>query len=83
MARRQRKWAMSQTETLRLVLGGACAVCGKVRNLEFDCIVPCGDDHHKMEWSWRLSFYRAQFASGNLQLLCQKCNARKSDNVPF
>jgi 5-methylcytosine-specific restriction endonuclease McrA len=36
-----------------------------------------------MEFSWRTSFYRRQWKQGNLQLLCQTCNAKKDKNQPF
>jgi hypothetical protein len=72
MAARQRIWAAHARKLLRRALGMKCAACGSkdYRKLEFDCIKPCGDRHHKMEWSWRISFYREQFRAGNLQLLC-------------
>lgn len=77
----QRRWAAKTSRKLKLLLGGHCAICGTTRNLEFDCIVPCGHWHHRIEWSWRLSFYRSQFQQGNLQLLCTKHNARKSNRI--
>jgi len=77
MGLKQREWARSQTLVLRELLGGACAHCGVEEKLEFDCIEPCGHWHHKIEWSWRISFYRQQLRVGNLQLLCQTCNSRK------
>ena len=78
MAQRQREWAMKAAETLRGELGACCVKCGDPSELEFDCIRPMGDRHHKMEWSWRLSFYRAQAKAGNLQLLCERCHNKKS-----
>lgn len=74
----QREWAERKRDELREELGGCCKVCGTRRKLEFDCIIPQGDKHHKMEWSWRISFYRAQHRTGNLQLLCKKHHELKS-----
>ena len=87
MGLRQRRWAWKQTQRLRVLLGGKCAKCRKTKKLTFDCKEPRGDYHHKMEWSWRMSFYRAQHREGNLQLLCHNCNSQKSqqdkDLCPF
>jgi 5-methylcytosine-specific restriction endonuclease McrA len=70
----QRQWARKQRLLLRRKLGMRCAHCGSrdCRKLEFDVIVPVNEapDHKRREWSWRMSFYRAQDAAGNLQLLC-------------
>lgn len=71
MASRQIEWAHRAKEHLRLSLGYKCAVCGKVtKHLQFDCIIPRGHKHHRMEFSWRISFYRKEHKNGNLQLLC-------------
>lgn len=78
MGLRQREWAYRTVQRMKLTLGYRCAVCGTRRHLEFDCIVPQGDRHHKIEWSWRISFYREQLRKGNLQLLCKHHNAIKS-----
>jgi HNH endonuclease len=78
MAALQREWARRVRRTLRAQLGGCCVKCGSRRNLEFDCIVRQGDRHHRMEWSWRMSFYRRQHELKNLQLLCRKCHGMKS-----
>ena len=65
-------------------MGGKCTQCGSTEELTFDCINPQGSDHHSaMDWSWRMSFYRAQFKQGNLQLLCHMCNSTKRDSRPF
>lgn len=77
MALRQRKWARKTRNKLRKLLGGKCKNCGKKKELEFDVIVPLGDHHHRIEWSWRMSFYRKQYDNDNLQLLCSKCNLLK------
>lgn len=82
MAERQRRWARRASAHLRKLLGSKCAVCGKRHELEFDCIKPQGHRHHRIEWSWRISFYRQQMAAGNLQLLCGRHNRLKGDN-PF
>lgn len=81
MAARQRRWALRTHRKLIQQLGGACEWCGRKRNLELDCITPRGDRHHKMEWSWRISFYRAELLGGNLQVLCEHCNASKGDRA--
>lgn len=75
----QRRWARRTTLKLRAELGGRCAYCGQRTTLQFDCKFPVGDYHHRMEWSWRVSFYREQQRNGNLQLLCERCNARKGN----
>lgn len=79
MAERQRKWARKVRNWLLDCLGRECADCGTHKNLEFDCIKPKGDRHHKIEWSWRMSFYRKEFFNNNLAIRCQKCNARKGE----
>lgn len=72
MALRQRIWAKKKRLELRRLLGMKCCQCGSrdYRKLQFDVIVPVGNAHHKMEWSWRMSFYFQQYKKGNLQLLC-------------
>ena len=89
MGLRQRQWAWQKTLELRELLGNKCSQCKRKRkDLQFDCIESRGDHHHqKMEWSWRMSFYRKQFREGNLQLLCGWCHGRKSqselERIPF
>lgn len=78
MGLRQRLWAVSARRAIVQQLGGACSWCGSRRKLEFDCIRPRGHFHHRMEWSWRLSFYRRELAAGNLQLLCRRCHGEKT-----
>lgn len=78
MGMRQRDWARKAGKELRRALGGRCVVCGTTRRLQFDCIVPQGDTHHKMEWSARISFYRRQHREKNLQLLCKPDHETKS-----
>jgi 5-methylcytosine-specific restriction endonuclease McrA len=83
MAARQRAWARRWRDRLLLLLGNRCRHCRTRKELSFDVVTPCDcGEHHRREWSWRISFYRAQHAAGNLQILCDKCNARKGDSMP-
>jgi len=82
MGKNQVVWARGVRETLLKLLGPVCVGCGATDNLEFDCIKPMGHEHHKIGFTWRMSFYRQQHAAGNLQVLCQSCNARKSNKKP-
>lgn len=83
MGARQKDWARRARVKLMEELGGCCAECGTTEKLTFDCKVPCGDKHHKMDSSARMSFYHAQHREKNVQLLCEKHNAEKADNIPF
>jgi len=47
--------------------GGKCVICGRTENLEFDHIIPFSKGG--------ANTYR------NLQLLCEKCNREKSNNI--
>lgn len=78
MGKRQKDWARRARVELRARLGDTCTRCGSVDALQFDCIIPQGDWHHKLEYSHLTSFYRAEAARGNLQLLCEDCHNRKS-----
>lgn len=82
MARRQKEWARRTRDGLLAALGRQCAWCGTTANLQFDCIIPQGDHHHKIDWSHRMSFYRQQHTEGNLQILCERCNSIKGDEMP-
>lgn len=79
VGQRQKQWAKQARIKLLAELGDCCKGCGSVKKLEFDYIIPQGDEHHKMDSSARLSFYRAQHRANNLQLLCKRpCHSRKS-----
>lgn len=79
MGKIQKQWAIRERARLIKELGGKCAKCGTIENLEFDCIIPQGDKHHRYDTSHRMSFYRQQFAVSNLQILCTKHNSEKAD----
>jgi len=81
MARRHKLWAKTARARMKLILGNCCASCGSTTSLEFDCLIPCGDRHHRMTAPARVSFYRAQMRAGNVQLLCNECNSLKGDLV--
>lgn len=78
MARRHKLRAKERRRELLALLGGCCRVCGATRRLEFDCIIPQGDRHHKFDTSHRMSFYFQQHRLGNIQILCRKHNSLKS-----
>lgn len=80
MAKHQKKWARQKRFELMFKLGGHCVHCGTEDELTFDCIHPCGDAHHRMDTSHRMSFYVRQHREKNLQILCKKCNTKKSVN---
>lgn len=82
MSARQVIWARSKREELFLLLGGCCRECGCGDELTFDCIEPQGDWHHRIGFTWRMSYYRQQHVAGNLQLLCVSCNSRKGNTPP-
>lgn len=92
MAKAQKEWAKKAKFYLMFKLGGACFRCGTDKHLDFDCIEPQGDAHHRLDTARRISFYRRQHAEGNLQLLCRhKCHKiknkedflKKQENEPF
>lgn len=77
MAKRQKEWARRKRAELLERLGGKCKICGTDKELEFDCIIPQGEAHHRFDTSHRISFYLRQLYVGNLQILCHDCNAKK------
>lgn len=75
---RFRRWATKGMDSLRDALGAKCAQCGGSDELEFDCIIPQGDKHHKWETNRRYVFYKRQHEQKNLQLLCRVDHEKKS-----
>lgn len=75
---RQRQWAKRVLRSLRFKLGQRCAWCSSTRDLQFDCIAPEGDAHHRWETNRRAVFYRRLDARHGLQLLCRRCHTRKT-----
>ena len=78
MAKADKSRARIRRNLLLICLGECCAHCGATENLEFDCIVPKGNDHHRYDTSHRMCFYWREHKLGNLQILCAKCNNKKS-----
>jgi 5-methylcytosine-specific restriction endonuclease McrA len=76
---RQAKWAQRKRRELMFILGGRCAHCGTTESLTFDCIRPVNGGHHKMSSSARMTFYVREMRKGNIQILCHKCNVKKSN----
>lgn len=79
MARRHKLWAARERKRLAGILGGECVLCGSLDSLQFDCISPQGDWHHRRSAPERICFYRRQMRAGNIQLLCGTCNSLKSE----
>jgi hypothetical protein len=77
VGRAHKNWAQRARARLMAKLGAHCAHCGSTEILEFDCKVPTGDRHHRMDPSARMCYYHAQYRAGNLQVLCQRCNGAK------
>lgn len=78
MSRRAKVWAVQARARLMDAYGNECAFCGETTGLQFDCIINRGHAHHEFSTDKRMTFYRREAASGNLQLLCAGCNNRKS-----
>ena len=81
MSKRQKEWARLGRARMVALLGGKCACCGRLSNLQLDCIRPAGHLHHGTDPASRHVFYRRQMRAGNLQVLCARCNAYKGDHV--
>ncbi len=91
MSKRNKIWARKRRRYLKGLLGYHCNLCGTHERLKsdclpdqkpiilvFDCILSQGDKHHKGSTDQRMHFYWKQFQLNNLQLLCDKCNTKKS-----
>jgi len=81
MAKRHKRRAKLVRWQLMNLLGRRCTFCRTKQDLEFDCIQPMGDAHHRLDTDRRMKFYCQQFLASNLQLLCSSCNARKGDQI--
>ena len=68
----------ARVAALRSALGGHCRFCSESVTLEFDCIVPMGNDHHKVGSMARISFYERLHLYSNVQLLCPRHHREKS-----
>lgn len=79
MSKRQKSWARVARERLMSELGNECSYCGSTVELEFDCIIPRGRDHHTYSTDHRMCFYHREHAAGNIQILCRVCNAKKGN----
>ncbi len=69
--RKSKAKRMSIPEDVKLVVwardGGACSHCGSKMNLQFDHIIPLSKGGSNSE--------------ANIQILCQLCNLKKTDNI--
>ena len=82
MSRRHKLWAQAARKRMLAALGDRCAACGSTELLEFDCIHPALDDHHKGSAPERICYYRKQMRAGNIQCLCRSCNGVKGALSP-
>lgn len=69
----------ARVAALRGLLGSKCCDCGNRYDLEFDCIKPQGDEHHKAGSMKRIQFYELQNERGNLALRCKFCHRVKTN----
>jgi 5-methylcytosine-specific restriction endonuclease McrA len=81
MPTRQSRWAETKRHWLLRALGGCCRKCGATNCLTFDCIVPTGDGHHRLNKANRMTYYCRQAEKGNLQVLCASCNSIKGSRL--
>ena len=87
------KWAEKIRCELLLMLGGYCKLCGVIKDLEFDHVIPIDWTPSAKSQSQRAAEYRREFQKGNLQILCKKCHGKKTaefrgfdvepENCPF
>ena len=87
------RWAEKIRFELLFLLGGYCKLCGVIKDLEFDHVIPIDWIPSAKSQSQRAAEYRREFRKGNLQILCKKCHAKKTaefrgfdvepENCPF
>jgi hypothetical protein len=70
-----RKYLADRAELVQQ-LGGKCAHCGTVHNLEFNHLEPRTWITRKVNRPQRMVLYRREAAEGKLNLLCGTCNKK-------
>lgn len=78
MSKQEKARGRRRRQALLDELGGKCVWCGTTEKLEFDCIIPQGDKHHRKDAAARMDFYYAQHRLKNIQILCSEDNRIKS-----
>lgn len=78
MSKKEKARGRRRRKELLEILGDKCAWCGTTEKLEFDCIIPQGDKHHRKDAAARMDFYWQQHRLGNIQILCSLDNRQKS-----
>lgn len=78
MSKQEKARGRRRRKELLEALGNKCAWCGTTEKLEFDCIIPQGDKHHRKDAAARMDFYWQQHRKGNIQILCNLDNREKS-----
>lgn len=69
-----------------MALGGCCALCGTVEDLQFDHIYGARYRHNELSYCARMIRYRRESELGQLRLLCGTCNLKerkKNDHGQF
>jgi len=72
------KLARALRERVFVLLGGKCAVCASLHNLEVDVIVSACEPHHDLGNLRRWQFYLRKALAGQAQLLCVLHHREKS-----
>lgn len=76
--RAERANNIKRARWLKSRMKDVCAQCGATDHLQMDVIDGNTAGHHDMNYSRRLTWYIAQWANGNLQLLCPACHTTKT-----